>query len=89
MLKRVLMIVLVTTALLVAGPIVARTLAIDPYESRAPSEAPPGALVCGWQLHDRVVLQRWDTPSGLHERLEASSMRAWERTSATFTTLAA
>ena len=36
-----------------------RTLAVDPYESRPPVDAPPGALVCGWQLHDRVVLQRW------------------------------
>jgi predicted AlkP superfamily phosphohydrolase/phosphomutase len=48
----------------------ARTLAVDPYESRAPSSPPPGALVCGWQLHDRVVLQQWDAPGGLHERLE-------------------
>ena len=24
-----------------------------------PSEPPPGTLVCGWQLHDRVVLQQW------------------------------
>jgi predicted AlkP superfamily phosphohydrolase/phosphomutase len=48
----------------------ARTLAVDPYESRAPSSPPPGALVCGWQLHDRVVLQQWDAPEGLHERLE-------------------
>ena len=35
-----------------------RTLAVDPYESRPPTEAPPGTLVCGWQLHDRVVLRR-------------------------------
>ena len=35
-----------------------RTLAIDPYESRPPVEPPPGTLVCGWQLHDRVVLQQ-------------------------------
>lgn len=48
----------------------ARTLAIDPYESRPPAEPPPGNLVCGWQLHDRVVLQRWDAPEGLHARLE-------------------
>ncbi|QYG92014.1 hypothetical protein HC251_05900 [Iamia sp. SCSIO 61187] len=47
----------------------ARTLAVDPYESRAPEVSPPGALVCGWQLHDRVVLQRWDAPGGLHDRL--------------------
>ncbi|MDZ7676203.1 MAG: alkaline phosphatase family protein [Acidimicrobiales bacterium] len=47
-----------------------RTLAIDPYESRAPAEAPPGTLVCGWQLHDRVVLQEWASPGGAHRRLE-------------------
>ncbi|MET0894986.1 MAG: alkaline phosphatase family protein [Acidimicrobiia bacterium] len=47
-----------------------RTLAIDPYESRPPEEPPPGALVCGWQLHDRVVLQKWDAPDGTHARLE-------------------
>ena len=47
-----------------------RTLAIDPYESRAPVEAPPGALVCGWQLHDRVVLQQWSSPPEHHARLE-------------------
>ncbi len=48
----------------------ARTLAIDPYESRPPACAPPGALVCGWQLHDRVVLRKWATPRGTHRRLE-------------------
>ncbi len=47
-----------------------RTLAVDPYESRAPSEAPPGTLVCGWQLHDRVVLQKWASPGDIHRRLE-------------------
>ena len=47
-----------------------RTLAVDPYESRPPAEAPPGALVCGWQLHDRVVLQRWSAPGDTHGRLE-------------------
>jgi predicted AlkP superfamily phosphohydrolase/phosphomutase len=47
-----------------------RTLAIDPYESRPPTEPPPGALVCGWQLHDRVVLQQWSSPPRVHERLE-------------------
>lgn len=47
-----------------------RTLAVDPYESRPPAEAPPGALVCGWQLHDRVVLQEWSSPSDTHRRLE-------------------
>jgi len=48
----------------------ARTLAIDPYESRTPSDPPPGALVCGWQLHDRVVLQQWSSPPRVMERLE-------------------
>jgi len=47
-----------------------RTLAVDPYESRPPSGAPPGALVCGWQLHDRVVLRQWASPTGEHRRLE-------------------
>ncbi|MDN5750197.1 MAG: hypothetical protein L0H64_17080, partial [Pseudonocardia sp.] len=47
-----------------------RTLAVDPYESRPPSEAPPGALVCGWQLHDRVVLREWASPGDTHRRLE-------------------
>lgn len=47
-----------------------RTLAVDPYESRPPTEAPPGALVCGWQLHDRVVLQQWSAPGDTHARLE-------------------
>jgi predicted AlkP superfamily phosphohydrolase/phosphomutase len=46
-----------------------RTLAVDPYESRAPAAAPPGALVCGWQLHDRVVLQQWASPGDTHRRL--------------------
>jgi predicted AlkP superfamily phosphohydrolase/phosphomutase len=47
-----------------------RTLAVDPYESREPEDAPPGALVCGWQLHDRVVLREWSSPGGTHRRLE-------------------
>lgn len=47
-----------------------RTLAVDPYESRPPVQAPPGALVCGWQLHDRVVLQEWSSPGDTHRRLE-------------------
>lgn len=47
-----------------------RTLAVDPYESRPPSEAPPGTLVCGWQLHDRVVLRKWSSPATAHARLE-------------------
>ena len=48
----------------------ARTLAVDPYESRPPTDPPPGALVCGWQLHDRVVLQQWSAPGDTHARLE-------------------
>lgn len=47
-----------------------RTLAVDPYESRPPADPPPGALVCGWQLHDRVVLQEWSSPGDTHRRLE-------------------
>jgi predicted AlkP superfamily phosphohydrolase/phosphomutase len=47
-----------------------RTLAVDPYESRPPVTPPPGELVCGWQLHDRVVLRRWSAPGGAHRRLE-------------------
>jgi predicted AlkP superfamily phosphohydrolase/phosphomutase len=47
-----------------------RTLAVDPYESRPPTEPPPGTLVCGWQLHDRVVLRKWSSPPGAHGRLE-------------------
>lgn len=48
----------------------ARTLAVDPYESRPPAVEPPGTLVCGWQLHDRVVLRKWSTPDDAHGRLE-------------------
>jgi hypothetical protein len=51
------------------APTGARTLAIDPYESRPPTVAPPGTLLCGWQLHDRVVLRRWESPDGLHASL--------------------
>jgi predicted AlkP superfamily phosphohydrolase/phosphomutase len=47
-----------------------RTLAVDPYESRPPADAPPGTLVCGWQLHDRVVLRRWGSPTTENDRLE-------------------
>jgi len=47
-----------------------RVLAIDPYESRPPTDAPPGTMVCGWQLHDRVVLRKWDSPDGAHRRLD-------------------
>lgn len=48
----------------------ARTLAVDPYESRPPTEAPLGDLVCGWQLRDRVVLQEWSSPPAARSRLE-------------------
>jgi len=50
----------------------ARTLALDPYESRPPRTAPPGTVVSGWQFTDRVVLNRWASPrhmSGTLERL--------------------
>lgn len=47
-----------------------RTLAVDPYESRPPTDPPPGALICGWQLHDRVVLRKWAAPADAHRRLE-------------------
>jgi predicted AlkP superfamily phosphohydrolase/phosphomutase len=47
-----------------------RTLAVDPYESRPPNDPPPGTLVCGWQLHDRVVLRKWSSPDGANRRLE-------------------
>lgn len=46
------------------------TLAIDPYESRPPDDAPAGVLVSGWQLRDRVVLQPWSSPPQTHGRLE-------------------
>ncbi|HEX4902859.1 MAG TPA: hypothetical protein VFV42_08625, partial [Acidimicrobiales bacterium] len=29
-----------------------------------------GTQVCGWQLHDRVVLQEWSNPGDAHRRLE-------------------
>jgi predicted AlkP superfamily phosphohydrolase/phosphomutase len=47
-----------------------RTLAVDPYESRPPTEAPTGTLVCGWQLHDRVVLRRWSSPEPAYDALQ-------------------
>lgn len=37
------------------------TLAIDPYECHRPREA-QGALVCGWGMRERVVLERWSVP---------------------------
>lgn len=39
------------------------TLAIDPYECHAPDES-LGALVCGWGMRERVVLERWARPRG-------------------------
>ncbi len=47
-----------------------RTLAVDPYESRPPARPVPGTQVCGWQLHDRVVLRKWSSPDDAHGRLE-------------------
>lgn len=47
-----------------------RALVIDPFESRPPRQPPDGRLVSGWQLADRVVLQRWSSPPGTHRRLE-------------------
>lgn len=47
-----------------------RTLAVDPYESRPPIDPPPGQLLCGWQLHDRVVLREWSAPGDTHARME-------------------
>jgi predicted AlkP superfamily phosphohydrolase/phosphomutase len=52
------------------GPKGTRTLAVDPYESRPPALDPPGTQVCGWQLHDRVVLQQWARPEAANARLE-------------------
>ncbi|MEM9748458.1 MAG: alkaline phosphatase family protein, partial [Actinomycetota bacterium] len=46
------------------------TLSIDPYESRRPAHAPPGTLISGWQLHDRVVLRSWAEPPATRDRLE-------------------
>ncbi len=48
----------------------ARTLAIDPFESRAPRTAPAGTVVSGWQFTDRVVLAPWSSPPGTRHRLE-------------------
>jgi predicted AlkP superfamily phosphohydrolase/phosphomutase len=39
------------------------TLAIDPYECHRPLEA-QGALVSGWGMRERVVLERWSVPDG-------------------------
>ncbi len=46
-----------------------RTLAIDPYESRPPSDA-NGIFVCGWGFNDRVVLPRWSLPADAGRRFE-------------------
>lgn len=48
----------------------ARTLALDPYESRPPRTPPTGTVVSGWQFTDRVVLHRWSSPPGVSDRLE-------------------
>jgi predicted AlkP superfamily phosphohydrolase/phosphomutase len=37
------------------------TLAIDPYECHRPHDA-QGALVSGWGMRERVVLERWSVP---------------------------
>ena len=47
-----------------------RTLALDPYESRPPRTPPTGTVVSGWQFTDRVVLNRWSSPAGMHASLE-------------------
>lgn len=39
------------------------TLAIDPYECHRPHEA-QGAMLCGWGMRERVVLERWSVPEG-------------------------
>jgi predicted AlkP superfamily phosphohydrolase/phosphomutase len=39
------------------------TLAIDPYECHRPHEA-RGAMLCGWGMRERVVLERWSVPEG-------------------------
>lgn len=48
----------------------ARTLAMDPYESRPPLAPPTGTVVSGWQFTDRVVLQPWSSPPGARADLE-------------------
>jgi predicted AlkP superfamily phosphohydrolase/phosphomutase len=42
------------------------TLAIDPYECHRPTAA-KGALVCGWGMRERVVLERWSVPGSDRE----------------------
>ena len=48
----------------------ARVIVIDPYEGPRPA-APVTACVSGWQLRNRVVLERWDSPAGVS--------RGWEK----------
>lgn len=47
-----------------------RSLVIDPFESRPAQQRRSGDWLSGWQLSDRVVLQRWSSPDDLHDRLE-------------------
>jgi len=56
-----------------------RTLAIDPYESRPPSDW-RGSYACGWQFADRVVLPRWSLPRGLERDLAARHGRGPQAT---------
>jgi predicted AlkP superfamily phosphohydrolase/phosphomutase len=48
----------------------AQVLVIDPYEGPRPT-ASVATTVSGWQLRNRVVLERWDSPRGVS--------REWER----------
>ena len=48
----------------------ARTVALDPYESRPPRTPPTGTVVSGWQFTDRVVLNRWSSPRQVSSMLE-------------------
>ena len=47
----------------------ARVLVIDPYEGPHPKAAVM-ACVSGWQLQNRVVLERWDSPAGVSRQWE-------------------
>jgi predicted AlkP superfamily phosphohydrolase/phosphomutase len=47
-----------------------QVLVIDPYEARRPTH-PVSMCLSGVQFHNRVVLERWDSPPG--------SLRRWER----------
>jgi len=42
------------------------TLAIDPYECHRPQDS-QGALICGWGMRERVVLERWSVPGSDRE----------------------